>query len=103
MQNLEYEADAVAAEQSEAQTLQGQCERVKEQLHKIRAKLEESALELSTLIALGQLRHALCCCADLVFRHVIEPADFHKVDVALKDLLMEAAVICVMGNNQWPK
>ncbi|XP_070197743.1 E3 ubiquitin-protein ligase rnf213-alpha-like isoform X2 [Littorina saxatilis] len=103
IENLEYEADAVAAEQSEAQTLQGQCERVKEQLHKIRAKLEESALELSTLIALGQLRHALCCCADLVFRHVIEPADFHKVDVALKDLLMEAAVICVMGNNQWPK
>ena len=103
MQNLEYERDASVDGDADAAGFASQCWRVKEQLHRVRMKLESSPLELATLIALGQLRHALSACAALLHRHIVESTEPQEMDMALKDLAIEVSGICTLSSSQWPK
>ena len=103
LQNLEYERDASENNETDAASFASQCSHVKEQLHRVRMKLESSPLELSTLIALGQLRYALSACASLLNTHITESTELHVMDIALKDLSVEVAGICTLSSSQWPK
>ena len=95
--------DAVLEDEEDMSRFPSQCDHVKKQLQSVRIRLEASPRDLSTLIAVGQLRHALSACARLLQTCIARHEDGHEMDLALKDMLLEASVICIMGTSPWPK
>lgn len=79
------------------------CRRAKEEASQVRQRLEDSSLELSTLVALGQLRHTLYVCASLLHDHMVLSPGQQELSRELRDLMAEMFVLSAVISSDWPK